>query len=215
MTDQVLSAREELYEIAELLHDADVREKGAKAEKEAVRGPFFDLISEIIREEVPLARKTVTVELPPIEEVRYFDQEEWRKFHYPEWSIVAIQPESDDEGGPATRHKITLEENDQFKKFEFVHGGFRFGRTIRMEGKDFKAADFWKDMKKADKTLDAKLKKALQTVVAEKIVTVYEVDEAKAMQLMADHPETVAIFQKYMFPGTPKPALLPIKEVKE
>ena len=32
---------------------------------------------------------------------------------------------------------------------------------------------------------------------------------------MTEHPETVAFFQQFMFPGTPKPALMPIKEIKD
>lgn len=208
MTEGVLTARQELEEIAELLREADQTEKEAKAQKEQARGPFFELISEVVREEVPLARKTVTVDLDAD-----FDVEVWRSFNYPEWRVVAFTPEADEEG-PATRAKITVEENEDFKKFEFVVNGFKFGRTIRMEGKEFKAESF-QGAVKADTTLDKKVKTLLNKVVTKKLVPVFEVDEDKAVAIMAEYPETVALFQQFMFPGTPKPALLPIKKAKD
>lgn len=209
MTDHVMTARDELNEIAELLHDADMREKEAKAEKETVRGPFFDLISEVVREEIPLARKTVIVEIDP---TAAFNSESWRAFHYPTWNVVAIQPESDD-GGAATRMVVTLEESDQHKKFEFEHGGYKFGRTIRMEGKSFSAEGLFKDVHSTK--FPEGIRTLLSNIVTEKKVTTYEVDEDQALKLMAEHPEVVAILQGYMFPGRPTPALIPIKAVKE
>jgi hypothetical protein len=209
MTEEVMTARDELNELATILRKADAAEKKAKAQKDKVRGPFFDLISELVRDEIPLARKTVTVQVDPSQ---FFDQDKWLAFHYPEWNIVAVQPENDGEG-PATRYVITLEESDQFKKYEFVHGGFKYGRTVKMTGKDFNAEALFKDAHSPK--FPEGVRTRLQNLVEEKQITTYTVDEDQALALMAELPETVAILQEYWFPGTPSLALLPIKAVKE
>lgn len=213
--EEELSAREELEEIAAFLHDADIEEKEAKARKEKIRPAFFALISEVVRDEIPLARKTVRVDDPNI------DPEEWRAFNEPAWRIVAINPDADG-------FDLTLEENEDLVKFEFEVGGFKFGRTIRMEGKDFKAEAFYEAIAKARlnqnmgkhddpllEMFDNDVLNHLEVVVSKKQVPVYEVDEDKALELMTEYPETVAFFQQFMFPGTPKPALMPIKKSKE
>ncbi len=207
-----LTAREELEEIAAVLREADETEKEAKKLKDEVRGPFFDLISEVVREEVPLAREIVTVELHDSSDA--FNSETWRRYNYPLHNIVAIQPESDGEGA-ATRMVVTLEESDQYKKYEFVADGYKFGRSIRMEGKGFEAESFISEIKA--RKLPAALKKKLLALVKEEVVTVtnYLVDEAGITALMAEDPSTVAVFQEFINPGTPKAALIPIKAVKE
>lgn len=205
MTETTLTAREELYELAEILRAADEAEKEAKDAKAEVRGPFFELISEVVRDEIPLARKNITVTMD-----EDFDPEDWRKREFPEWRIAAIQPNAD---GTAV---ITVEENEEFKKFEFVHDGFKFGRTIRREGAGFDAEGFYDEVSRAAAELgDSGDTDDLLSCIKVKTVTVYELDEAKATQIMADQPETVVIFQKYTNPGTPKVALLPIKAIKE
>lgn len=204
-----MTARQELEEIGEVLREADEAEKAAKTLKDDVKGPFFELISEVVREEVALATKVVTVELPEGED---FDSERWRAYNEPLWNIVGIQPEADGKG-PATRFVITLEESDQFKKFEFVVNGYKMGRSIRMDGKGFDVEDFLAAVK--ERKLPAATKKALLSTVSMKPIVVYDFDEAQATALMAEQPETVAIFQEFINPGTPKAALLPIKEVKE
>lgn len=211
MSKTELTARDELYEIAELLREADEVEKEAKARKSEVRGPFLDLISEVVREEIPLATKTVTVEIDP--DVA-FDAREWQRREYPEWEVIAVQPEADGDG-PATRVKITIRESDEFKKFEFVHNGFKFGRTVRMDGAGFDAEGFYNEVDGVLADPEDEVGHAMLNCVKTKTVTVYEFDEAKAVKVMADHPETVTVFQKYIIPGTPKVALLPIKAVKE
>lgn len=212
--EQELTAREELEEIAVWLHDADLDEKEAKARKEKIRPAFLALISEVVREEIPLARKTVRVDDPNI------DPEDWRAFNEPAWRIVAVTPDADG-------YDLTLEENEDLVKYEFEVGGFKFGRQIRMEGKDFKAEAFYNEIVKAQmasnmgkehpllEMFSLEVLNHLEVVVSKKQVPVYEVDEDKALELMTEYPETVAFFQQFMFPGTPKPALMPIKQLKE
>ena len=201
-----ISAREELYEIAEVLREADSTEKQAKKLKDEVRGPFIQLISEVVREEVPLAREVVTV---PLEEVMRFEHPEaWVAFNHPGWRLVGLSTEDGHD------YVVTIEENEDFKKFEFVVNGFKYGRTVRMKNKSFDAEAFAKFVKETDE-VDDTLRAAMLDTVAAKIVTVYDFDEAKAVELMADKPETVAVFQRFINPGTPEISLLPIKAVKE
>lgn len=206
MSEEIeISARDELNEIAEALQEADRMEKEGKLAKDQVKPAFFELISEVVREEVPLQRQIVNVE-PEAD----FDIEEWRAKNFPEWRVVAIN------GGPEGM-EIILEENESFKKFEFVHNGFRFGRTIRMEGKGFEAEDFYNEINEAlsgDEETDALALELLSCVEREEIVT-WSVDEKKLEKLMAENSEVVPLIMKYLNPGVPKPALLPIKKAKE
>lgn len=201
MDDEEVSARDELYDLAEALHDADKMEKTGKSVKEQLRDPFFTLISEVVREEVPLARQTVEVEIN-----EGFDIDKWRALNYPEWRIVALDQNTPDE------MLITLEENEAFKKFEFTHNGFRYGRQIRFKGGGFDAEGF---VKMTNDIEDDALAEMLLDCIGEETVVVYSLDEAKAIKLMAEMPEMTAYFQDYTLPGKPEVAFLPIKAAKE
>lgn len=192
---QQMTAREELYEIAEALREADETEKSASEIKKDLRGPFMELISEIVREEIPLARQVIMVVMDET-----FDPQAWQKREYPEWRVIAVEPQPD-----GLCAAVTIEENEDYKKFEFTFNGFKYGRSIRTEGRGFDAEGFYK----------ANEDNELSACIKVKTVTVYEFDEAKAEELMAEYPYSVAIFQKYINPGTPKAALLPIKVAKE
>lgn len=200
-----VTALEELQELAEIYRDADVQEKAAKGLKDEIRTPFLELITEVVRDEGDLLRQVVDVSDAELEPFGH-DVQKWRSHKYPEWKVVAIESY---EGGM----RIGLEEDDSFKKFEFVYGGFKYGRTLRMSGSTFESKSFLDAVTKTK--LPAEVKKQLRdTVKVEKVVT-YTFDEAKATKLMADQPETVSLFQDYIHPGTPSVALLPIKPVKE
>lgn len=201
--DDEILVWDELYEVADAIRLADQAEKKGKAQKEGLRGAYFALISEIIRNEVPLATQTVVVEGD-------FDLDSWRAREYPEWRVVGV--DNSPEGTV-----ITLEENEDFKKFEFVYGGYKFGRQIRFKGAGFDAEAFYtavSDGLSGDEETD-ELGLELLSCVTLQLVPTYELDEAKAMKIMADHPETVTLFQEHTNPGTPEPALLPIRVAKE
>lgn len=204
--EDLLSAREELEEFAQDYASADRQEKDWKKTKESLRGPFLDLMSEVVRNEVLLARRNETVSNAELERVGG-DYEIWRARNFPEWTIVGIAPEA--EGAT-----VTLEENDALKKFEFTVGGFKFGRTFKMVGSEFRAEAFLDEVAKRDDIKRPLLHDLLATVKSE-VVTVYTFDEKAAEKLMGEHPETVAIFQEYIDPGKPQVALLPITAVKE
>lgn len=200
LTEPEVTAREELYELAEALHDADKKEKEGKAVKDQIKPAFFELISEVVREEIPLARQSVEVEYDG-----EFDAQQWRAINYPEWRIVGLDAR---EGGVT----VHLEENEAFKKFEFTHNGFRYGRQIRMKGGGFDAEAF---VQMTNSIEDDSLAEMLLDCIDEEVVTNYYLDEAKAIKLMAEMPEMATYFQQHTLPGTPEVAILPIKAAKE
>lgn len=204
--EDALSAREELEQVAREYQTNDAQEKSAKKEKENLRPALLDLMSEVVRDEIPLARRTEVVKDEELERSQG-DFETWRARNFPEWTIVGVEPKK----GEAT---VVLEENDALKKFEFQSGGFKFGRTFKMVGGDFRSKDFLDEVAKRDDIKRDVLGQLLKTVKTE-VVTTYEFDEKAATALMEAHPETVAIFQEYTDPGKPQVSLLPISVVKE
>lgn len=207
MTEE-MSARQELEELAEIYREADTQEKDWKAAKTEIRGPLLELMSEVVREEVPLAKRT---EIVTDEELARCggDYETWRARNFPEWNLVGIMPE------PSERQaKVTLEEDDQLKKFTFTVNGHKYGRTFKLVGGHFRAEEFRAEVAQRDDITRPLLAKLLETVKVETKVE-YTFDEEAAIALMADHPELTAIFQEYTAPGTPQVSLLPIKAVKE
>lgn len=201
-----LTAREELEEFAAEYHAADIQEKGAKSSKEVLRPALLELMTEVVRDEVPLARRNEIVTDEELERADG-DYEKWVARNFPEWTLVGLQAEE----GQAT---ITLEETDYLKKFEFQVGGFKFGRTMKMTGGNFRAQEFLAEVALREDIKRPVLGELLATVKSE-IVTVYTFDEKAAQKLMAERPETVAIFQEYIDPGKAQVSLLPIRAIKE
>lgn len=195
MSEEV-SAREELYEVAVSYHQADVEEKSAKSIKEDLRGPFMSLMTEVVREEVPLARKTIRVSSYTLNQWYDNDYRLWQQRNYPTWSIDSIDP---DEDGAS----VTLVENPDLKKFEFVHGGYKFGRTVDMGSPVFDVERFYEEQPE------------LRDLVEVETVQVYTLKETKASALMAEKPEVKEIFQEYVEPGKPKLKFLAIRAVQE
>ena len=196
-----LSPREELYEIAEIYGEADVQEKSAKATKDRVKGPMLELMSEVVREEIPLARQVIEVEND--EASRYdYDYEKWCAAQYPEWRVVGLLPS---EG----KADVTIEERDDLKKFEFVVNGKKYGRTVAMVGADFDAEGLY------EYEDGSKAAELAREAVTRREVIVYEFDEKKAQAIMAEFPETLAIFEEFTSIGVPQVRMIPIKEIKE
>ena len=201
-TKETISAQDELREVAEIYREADEQEKEAADVKKSARGPLLDLMSEVVREEVTLQQRNEEVEVD-----EDFDVETWRKRNFPTWNVVGVQPTT--EG----TYIITLEESDQFKKYEFTHGGFKFGRTVRMKDAGFEVEAFKEHV---SQMIDQdEVKDLLLGTIKEKQVIEYVFDEGAANALMADRPELVPVFQQFVNPGRPEVSLLPIKPVKE
>ena len=192
MTDK-LSAREELYLVAQHYQEADIQEKAAKKEKETWRGPLFELMTEIVRDEIPLAKKTIEV---PMEQ----DPREYCAQRYPDWVVVSIEvPDSN----VKLIYQVTIEENPDLKKFEFVHDGFKFGRTVDTGSPVFDAEGLYNNHPD------------LRDLIDVEVMTTYSIKESKAQAAMAEHPELKDVFQAYIKVPVPKPKLLPIRPIKE
>lgn len=222
--EDLLSAREELEQIAEALREADEAEKTAETLKKELRGPFLDLISEVVRDEVPLAKRNETVTAEELERCGG-DFETWRVRNFPEWNLVGItsvaSTQKQTKGqkrtpklGEGADSVVTLEESDQYKKYSFVLNGHKYGRTFKLVGGEFRAQAFKEEVAKREDISRDLLFQLLDTVKTE-TVTVYTLDEDKARELMSEHPETMNVFQEYTSPGKLQVSLLPIKAVKE
>lgn len=204
------STRDELYELAKTYGKADAEEKDAKKAKERTKGPMLELMTAVVREEIPLARETVIV----TDDDAVLFEWDWRKWcerHYPEWRVVNIEPA---EG----QTSITIEENEALKKFEFVVDGKKYGRIVAMVESEFFAEEFYKTISEDEEAIviesDEAAEAALRCINVNTITT-YTLDEEAAEAAIADYPELVPVFQRFSTLGKPQVRLIPIKVVKE
>jgi len=203
------SIREELYELAKSYGRADFKEKDAKKAKETIKGPMLALMTAVVREEIPLARETHFV--TDDEAARFgYDWRKWCERNFPEWRVVNIEPS---EG----QTSVTVEENEDLKKFEFVVDHKKYGRTVAMVGAEFDAAGFltWLETDSESAGISEEAFEAAFASVKEEIVVTFTLDESAAEEVIANYPELLPIYQQHSSPGTPQVRLIPIKEVKE
>lgn len=211
---QELSARDELYELANSYRRADVKEKDSKKAKESIKGPMLELMTDVVREEIPLARETHVIS---DDEVALFDYD-WKKWcerNYPEWRVVNLAAMMADDPGTMA---VTIEENEDLKKFEFVVDGFKYGRTIAMVEAQFFAEAFYNEIANDEEAIVVESDEAAEAAMAcIKVATVvtYTLDEDAAEAAIADYPELVPIFQRHSTLGKPQVRLIPIKAAKE
>lgn len=205
MTTEEITARDELMEVAEEYRLADETEKKAKGEKDTLKPAYLDLITEVVTEEVELAQKSVTVTNEEVEDFGGLDA--WMMHEHPGWVVLI---ETLNEG----QWELLITENAKLVKYEFVTPeGYKMGRTVRMVGETFETERLYKDMAEAmtKDQISRPLGAEIMDCITTEIVTTYSLDAKKAKKLMETHPQTVPIFQKYAFPGTPQVAVLPIK----
>jgi len=191
-----ITAHRELEELAEAYREADAMEKLGKAAKDQLKGPIFDLISEVVRDEVPLARKTIRVSREVMSEAYDDEFETWRTRNFPTWNLVGVQ--TDEDG-----YNIEIEEDDYYMKYEFVVGEYKYGRTVVNPTPTFDAEKFVKENPNLSDLIDEETK------------IVYTLNDRKASRHMADHPDSKAIFEKYIQIGQPSVKMIPIKQVVE
>jgi len=202
-------ARQHLYDLSEEYGNADVTEKAAKKVKEENKPLMLGLMTEIVREEIPLATELVTV--TDAEAARFdFEWKDWCAVNYPGWRVSALAPE---EGQTV----VTIEEDETFKKFEFVYEGKKYGRTVAMVGAEFDAAGFlaWLEEYSEDAGISEEAFDAAFNSVELETVIKFTLDESAAEKVIADYPELLPIYQQHSSPGTPQVRLIPIKTVKE
>lgn len=187
----VITARQELEELSELYRVADEKEKEAAEVKKELRPAIMSLISEVVRDEVPLARKTVKLSIQEFADDFSNDPEVWRKRLWPAWNIVGMS-------GDDKNVIFEIEENDAFVKFEFFVNGYKFGRTVATKPVSI-------DL---DKLLtDPKAEEYGISEIVDEIVT-YKLNEERASRFFHQHPDSKKLFDKYVVPGELSPRLL-------
>jgi len=195
---ETATAREELTELAELYLEADIKEKAAKQQKELLRGPIMELISEVVRDEVPLATKVVPADKAEVDDVYGGDVRAWLAMHHPEWTLLNATTDGE-------TFTLEIQENDSLVKFEFAVGDYKFGRTTSTSAPTIDAGALRED-------------EQFQALGAEDVVvehTIYELDEKAATRFMVANPESATVFARHTTPGKVSARLLPFSQLKE
>jgi len=193
--NDLINARHELEEVADLYREADEVEKQAAKDKAKLKPALLELISEVIESEIELATKIVTV---TGDEALNFDPDTWLVTNYPEYKIVRV--DNDNKGG----FVVELQEDVELRKFSFEASGYQFGRTIAMVGSSFDAEGF---------VMDDNIPDDFKHAIIE-MKMVFTLQEDAARELMSKSPEVVPMLQKYTQPGKPQVRLNPIREAR-
>lgn len=189
---ETITAREELEEILRSYHEADIQEKTAKKEKEKMKPAILALITEVVLDEVPPAKQIFKVKNDEMEIYEY-DARKWVARYYPGWLLNSVKPESE-------HYEISIVEDPLLKKFTVEVDGYRFGRTFSVPSTQMDVEGLMKE-------------EGYEQFAIERVE--YDFDEANASQYMSDHPESKAVFEKYVVVGEPTVKLLPVTAIKE
>jgi len=193
-----MSAKAELVELARAYLAEDVAEKGAKDRKALMREPIMELISEVVREEVPLARKTLNIPREEIDGPFGGDIRLWLQMKFPEWTIDSVVTTQ-------KAYEIEIAENDALVKYEFEVDGYKFGRTITRSSPVFDGDGLHEDPEF--------LGLGAEDILVE--TTIYELDERRASRYLAENPDSAPIFARHTQPGKVAAKLLPFQPLKE
>lgn len=193
-----MTAREELHELAAAYLEADRAEKEAKASKDLLRGPVLELMSEVVREEVPLAEKKVRVARREVDDPHGGDIREWARLNWPSWTVEQVEATEDE-------YVVTLRESDELARFEFVVDGYKWGRTVVNYDPQLDV-----DALRADPDFQAL---GAENVIVER--TYYELDDKAATKLLRDKPESAIVFARYTTPGKVASKFLPFSKAEE
>jgi hypothetical protein len=198
--DGEVSAKEELVELSSMYLEADRQEKEGKERKALLRGPILDLMSEAVRDEIPLATKTVDLPKEEIDTVFGGDVRKWLALKYPEWQLMNVEVLVE-----TNYLRLTIQEDDALVKYEFSVDGQKFGRTVQHSAPSVDA-----EALRDDEEFSAL---PAEDVVVE--VKTYELDEKAAARFLSAHPESAPIFARHTRPGAVTAKLLPFKPMKE
>lgn len=203
----------ELEEVTELMYEAELAEKEAKQQRSTMRGRFFELLTQYVRQNRPLAVETVELSLEETGE-SVDDVNGLISRHYPEWQILNV---TRDEDGWV----VTIQENPAITKATFTNQklGKVFGRTYELRGGSFDAAglvDQYPDLADlcVDKVVTTRYRAGNWKGEPEISVT-YEFDEEKATKIVGLDPETLHIFQQFTIMGKLNTKLTPTRSAKE
>jgi hypothetical protein len=200
-SDEQMSAKDELIDLARIYLAAYQAEKEAKTRKDQLRGPLMELISEVVREEVPLAVKTVKVPREELDQAFSGDARAWAALKYPEWEVTGFGVDNAD----PENYAIAIQESDALAKYEFEVDGYKFGRTTAQSAPQIDI-----DGLRTDPEFEAL---GAEDVIVEE--TVYSLDERAASAFLLSHPESGVVFSRYTKPGEVTAKFLPFKKMKE
>jgi hypothetical protein len=195
---EALSAKGELAELSRAYLEADREEKAAKAQKEVLRGPIMELISEVVREEVPLATKTVAIPRGEMHSAFEGDVRKWAALRYPEWTVESVTVNE-------AAYEVSLQESDQLARYEFEVDGFKFGRTVSKAAPEVDA-----DALREDPDF-VELGAAAEDLIVE--TTTYDLDGKKASRFLLANPESGPVFSRHTRPGQVSARLLPFTAI--
>ena len=183
-----------LEEATQRLWDATEALKAAELEKEQARSEFFRLL-DLLVEEQPLRIQSVEVDYEDIDRALGLAIQVEKEF--PGWKVLDVE-DSPSEGV----YIFVLQEDPSFQKAVYTNKklGKTFGRTVSTVGESFDVDGFWtKETTWADEVVD-------ETIVR-------TVNEKKARNYLANHPELVPAFQEYITPGHLQVKLTPVRDV--
>ena len=199
---------ETIEDYAKAYRALDAQEKAAKKAKEDLRGPFFALMTQQVRQEEELQKEILEV---PNEEVARFnnDPREWCLFYYPTYTVENLAFDG-------KIWKIVLQENPELKPLEFEVDGYKLGRSISLVGAEFKIDEFdrWIGSEEAEERFDEATLDALADCVIEVREPTYSFDEDTARDLIAEKPELIDVFQRFSYAGKPQVKFLPVTKAK-
>src|SRR5574340_981215 len=196
--DDAILAKDELLELAATYLEADRQEKEAAEQKKLLRGPIMELISEVVRDEIPLSRKTLRVDRAEMDEVFEGDARKWASLKYPEWRVTGVTADE-------SEYVIDLEEDPDLVKYEFEVEGYKFGRTRQQSAPVIDVEGL-----RADEDFVAL---GAENVVVE--VVTYDIDEKAAERLLLARPESAPVFSRHTQPGRVSAKLLPFTKTTE
>lgn len=195
-----------LESIATSYRELDAVEKLAKKRKDKLRPLFLASMTDTVSDTRPPEEINFTLG-PEDLDVHRGDVRAWAAHEYPTFRVERFSTADGEE------YEVWLEEILDLAKYEFEVEGFKFGRTVRMEGAEFKADEFeaWLE---EEGDLEEDVWAALSQCIEPEEQRILHFKEERAIEVMGEFPETMPIFQRFSFTGTPKVQLLPIKEIK-
>lgn len=196
-----------LESIATSYRELDAVEKLAKSRKEKLRPLFLLAMTDAVGD--LREPEEINFTLGPEDlDVHRGDVRAWAAHEYPTFRVERFST------ADGIEYEVWLEEVLDLAKYEFEVEGFKFGRTVRMEGAEFKADEF-EEWLEQDGDLEEEIWTALSGCIEPEEQRILHFKEDQAIEVMGKYPETMPIFQRFSFTGTPKVQLLPIKEAKE
>lgn len=178
------SRLEKLDEVAKDIFESKQLEKQVKKNIETDREQFFGLASEELADQLGVLDRIVV----PLAEVA----------QYPDYRELS-----------RTKTEATLEQDLDKMPYEWIGDTFTVRRDIVHVGANFEAGRFYQDWVLDKESQDeSEFGWYAELVVEQVMVPQYVFNEAKAQELIDEHPEFLPILQKYTSPGKAQTKLM-------